>query len=131
MTLGSKYMVTKAEEAWNSIGDNPLVIISEIRRTVTEIKAWNEETSDFIQDASFDDVMNTAIRLISGDIPDSVKVGPIIVRLQAISLKFRIQYTAYMGWNKGTTDANMKKNLYRHTYEGIDRLVDALKYIGR
>lgn len=118
-------MVTKADEKWDAVGDNPLVIISEVR------KMWTESTSKFIEDEDFDEIMKTAVRLISGDIPDPAKIGPLIVKLQAVSLKFRIRYTAFMGWEKGTTDANMRKNLYRHTYEGLDRLVDSLKYLAR
>lgn len=116
-------MVSKADEYWDEVGDNPLVIISEMK------KMWTENISNFIEDEDFDTILSTAVRLIAGDVPEPAKVGYLIVKLQAISLKFRMQYTAYMGWQKGTDDANMKKNLYRHTYEGIDRLVDALKYM--
>lgn len=117
--------MSKVSEKWDEIGDNPLVIVSELN------KMWNDEVANFIEDEDFNTVLNNTIRLIAGDTPETAKVGPLIVRLQAISLKFRMQYTMFMGPLKGSTDANMKKNLYRHTYEGLDRLVDALKYIGR
>jgi len=115
---------TPVNERWDEVEDNPLVIVDSLR------KAWNEDVSDFIEDEDFDYLLNVTIKLISGDTPaDPEKIAHLLVRLQAISLKFRTQYTAYMGWQKGTTDANMKKNLYRHTYEGIDKLVDTLKWL--
>lgn len=125
-------MVTKADEKWDEIGDNPLVIISEIRKLMTKAKdAWAEETVEFLGDPDVEKVLNDVLRIISGDMPDADKVPLVMVRLEAYNIKFRDRFSAYMGPQKGTTDANLKKNHYKELYTGIDRLVDSLKYMVR
>lgn len=94
-------------------------------------KAWEKSATDFMGDEDFGKVLDTAIRIISGDIPDHAKIALVMVKLQAYCIKFRVQYSAYMGYLKGTEDANMKKNMYKELYTGTDRLVDALKYMVR
>jgi hypothetical protein len=125
-------MVSKADEKWDAIGDNPLVIISEIRTMMSEAKdKWAEETSTFLDDQDVDKVLSDVLRIISGDMPDHDKVPRVMVLLQAYNIKFRDRFSAYMGPLKGTTEANQKKNMYKELYTGIDRLVDALKYMIR
>lgn len=125
-------MVSKADEKWDEIGDNPLVIISGIREIMTEVaKKWNEELSDFIEDKAVDEVINQALTMMSDEFPDHDKIARVCARLEAFNIKFRTQFSAYMSYKKGTTDANMKKNHYKELYTGIDRLVDSLKYMIR
>lgn len=121
---------TKADEKWDSIEENPLVIISEIRRMMSEARAeWAEDLEQFLQDEDVNKVIDLVIRMIGGDIPEASKVAVICVRLEAYNVKFRSQFASYMGMKKGTTDANAKKNHYKELYTGIDRLVDSLKYL--
>lgn len=117
--------MTKAEEKWDAVGDNPLVIISEL----INIMNWIEEIDKFIEDEDFVNVLNTCARMIGGEVPEPQQVARVCVKLQAASVKFRMQYVAYMGFKKGTTDANMRKNHYKELYTGVDRLVDSLKYL--
>ncbi len=125
-------MVSKADEKWDEVGDNPLVIISEIRKMMTEAKEqWVEELSQFIEDDDVDEVMAQVVRIMNGEFPETAKIALICARLEAYNLKFRTQFSAYMSYKKGTTEANMKKNHYKELYTGIDRLVDALKYMIR
>lgn len=125
-------MVTKVEEQWNALGDNPLVIISKIKDLMMEAREkWVDEVHEFMADDDVVNVLNTAARMIAGEVPEPSKVALVLVKLEAASLKFRTQYSAYMSYKKGTTEANMKKNHYKELYTGIDRLVDALKYVAK
>lgn len=123
-------MVTKADERWDEFGDNPLVIISEIRKLMSEAeKKWHEELSEFIDDRAVDEVIGQALKMMGDDFPDHDKIARVCARLEAFNIKFRTQFSAYMSYKKGTTDANMRKNMYKELYTGIDRLVDSLKYM--
>ena len=125
-------MVSKADEKWDAVGDNPLVISSEIRKIMTEAeKKWNEELSEFIQDKAVDEVIGQALKMMNDEFPDHDKIARVCARLEAFNIKFRSQFSAYMSYKKGTTEANMKKNMYKEIYTGIDRLVDSLKYMIR
>lgn len=127
-------MVSKADEHWDAVGDNPLVIISELRNLMTDAKKndnWADELSQFIEDEDVDKVIALVLQIIDGQIPEPSKVAVICARLEAYNVKFRTQFSAYMSYKKGTTEANMRKNHYKELYTGIDRLVDSLKYLMR
>lgn len=125
-------MVNKADEKWDEVGENPLVIISEIRRHMAEAeKKWYDELSEFIEDRAVDEVIAQALEMMNDDFPDHDKIARVCARLEAFNIKFRTQFSAYMSYKKGTTEANMKKNHYKELYTGIDRLVDSLKYMIR
>lgn len=125
-------MVTKADERWDSVGDNPMVIVKEIKRMMMEAKAkWAEEVEEFLDNEHVVYALNAAVQMIAGQVPEPSKVALVVTRLEAISLMCRTQFAAYMSFKKGTTEANMKKNMYKELYTGIDRLVDALKYVAK
>lgn len=125
-------MVSKADEKWDEIGENPLIILSEVNKLMLEAKdKWAKETTDFLDDEDVKAVLKKVLEVISGDVPDHDKVPLLMVQLEAYNIKFRDRFSAYMGQLKGTTDANMKKNHYKELYTGIDRLVDSLKYMVR
>lgn len=124
-------MVSKADEKWDAIGDNPLNIVSKVRMMVAEQKTWDEELSEYIEDDDVDKVIQLVLKIISNEMPDLEKIPAMCARLEAYNVKFRTQFSAYMSYKKGTTEANMKKNHYKELYTGIDRLVDALKYMVR
>lgn len=105
--------------------DNPMVITSGIRAS------WAQETADYMDDEDFGKVLDLVTKIIAGEIPEPAKIAAVCARLEAFALKFRMQFVAYMSFKKGTTEANMKKNHYKELYTGIDRLVDALKYVVR
>lgn len=107
------------------IEDNPLVQASNLRAT------WVTESTEFMQDEDFGKVLDLVVKIIAGEIPEPAKIARVCAKLEAYALKFRNQYSAYMSYKKGTTDANMKKNHYKEMYTGIDRLVDSLKYVVR
>ena len=127
-------MVSKADEHWDVIGDNPLIIVSELRNLMEEAREnpqWIDDLSQFIEDDDVDAVMSQVVKIMNGDYPETAKIALICARLEAYNLKFRTQFSAYMSYKKGTSEANMKKNHYKEIYTGIDRLVDALKYMIR
>lgn len=107
------------------VKDNPMVITSDIRA------AWAAETADYMADEDFGKVLDLVTKIIAGEIPEPAKIAAICARLEAFAIKFRMEFVAYMSFKKGTTEANMKKNHYKELYTGIDRLVDALKYVVR
>lgn len=114
-----------SSEKSHAVSDNPLVISSNLR------KEWVEETVDYMDDEDFGKVLDIVARIISGEVPEPAKVALVCSRLEAYAVKFRMQFVAYMSFKKGTHEANMKKNHYKELYTGIDRLVDALKYVVR
>jgi hypothetical protein len=125
-------MVSKADEHWDEIGDNPLVIVSEINTMVLQAKdKWAAETVAFLDDEDVKAVLKQVLEIINGNDLDHAKVPLLMARLEAYNVKFRDRFAAYMGPLKGTTDANQKKNYYKEMYTGVDRLVDALKYMVR
>lgn len=94
-------------------------------------KKWYDELSEFIEDRAVDEVIAQALEMMNDDFPDHDKIARVCARLEAFNIKFRTQFSAYMSYKKGTTEANMKKNHYKELYTGIDRLVDSLKYMIR
>ncbi len=117
--------MSKLSEKWDRIEDNPVIMVEELRNV------WAEEATEFMEDEDYGKVLDIALRFLSGEVPDTSKIPLIMVKLEAHSIKFRVQFAAYMGFQKGTKDANMKKNMYKELYTGTDRLVDALKYMVR
>lgn len=122
--------MSKIDEKWDEIGDNPLIIISELKRLMTEAREkWVDEVDQFLQDEDVVGILNMTARMIAGEVPEPSKIALVCVKLEAAALKFRTQYSAFMSYKKGTTEANMKKNHYKELYTGIDKLVDSLKYV--
>ena len=107
------------------VEDNPLVQVSDLR------VEWAQEATDFMGDEDFGKVLDLTTKIIAGEIPEPAKIAAVCARLEAYALKFRMQYSAFMSYKKGTSEANMKKNHYKELYTGIDRLVDSLKYVVR
>lgn len=105
--------------------DNPLLDVDIVQRN----KDWIDEYDTFMSDPEFEECLTLAVKIIAKpNVPQPV-VAKLIVQLQAYALVFRARYNEYMMWRKGTTNANALKNCYRGMYEGIDRLVDSLKYL--
>lgn len=120
------------DKYWDSIEDNPMVIVSRLRGMMTEAAdKWADECSDFLSDEAIDSVLKLVLQLMDGSMPDPAKVAAMVVRLEAFNVKFRMQYNAYMSYKKGTDEANAKKNHYYSMTAGIDKLCDGLKYLAR
>lgn len=119
---------SKTDERWDQIGDNPLVIMSNLQQEVD----WLKEANDFILEEEFEKGTNAVAAIIAanGNVPQPA-VATLCVKLQALSVVYRMRYVAYMSYKKGTLEANMKKNHYKELYTGLDRLVDSLKYLVR
>jgi hypothetical protein len=81
-------------------------------------------------DDDLTEALDTVIKLISKpDVPTKA-VAPLIVKLQAQSVKFRMQAKYYMLINK-EGDAAKKKNVYMSISEALKELVDSLKYLAK
>ena len=119
-------MASKVEEHWDEIGDNPLVIMSELQKEAD----WLTEANAFVAEDEFEQGTRAVAKIVAanGNVPQPA-IAALCVKLQALSLIYRMRYNAYMSFHKGSTDANMKKNHYRSLYEGMDRLVDSMKYL--
>lgn len=103
--------------------DNPLVIADGLYRE------WAQEVKDYMQDEDLNRMLDLVVKIIANPNVPQQKVAVLCVQLEAMALKFRTQFSAYMSYKKGTTEANMRKNHYKEIYTGIDRLVDSLKYL--
>lgn len=88
------------------------------------------ETAIELQDPDLSEALNTVVKLISKpDIPAQVATI-LIVKLQAMAVKFKMQAKYYMLLNK-EGDAAKKKNIYLSLAEALKDLVDSLKYLAR
>jgi hypothetical protein len=117
--------VSRLSEKWDRIEDNPVIMTEELS------KLWAIEAEEYMADEDFGKVLDLVYRIINDGNVDIHKVPLMLVRLEAYAVKFRMRYVAYMSFKKGTDEANMKKNHYKELYTGIDRLVDALKYLAK
>jgi hypothetical protein len=106
----------------SELDDNPLVQVS-------NLKEWAEDLKEFMHDDDLSKALDLVVKIIAKPNVPQQQVATVCVELEAIALKFHLQYYAYMGFKKGTENAAMYKNMYRGAYEGIHRLVDALKYL--
>lgn len=110
----------------DEIEENPLVIVSDIENHTD----WLEDAKRFVNSKEYSEAMDLVMRVIAekGNVPQP-KVASLVARLSALSTTFRVQSVAYQSYYKGTKDANAIKNHYFAIYNGIDRLVDSLKYL--
>jgi len=96
---------------------------------ITEFNALKEE----LKDPELDAALKYVVKLIA--VPDvaQVKVGPLIVKLQALSAKFGVMGRYYETFSTGKTGTpeNKRKNLYKTMNDELDNLVAALKYLHR
>lgn len=98
----------------------------EFLSTVYEL---NETALEF-SDPDLSDALDTVIKLIAKpDVPTKA-VAPLIVKLQAQAVKFKMQAKYYMIINK-EGEAGKKKNIYLSMSEALKDLVDSLKYLAK
>lgn len=109
----------------DGIAENPLIKVDGLK------KAWAEAAKDFMDDEDFAATLDLAVKIIAKPNVPPQQVAVLIVQLQAYAVKFRVQYGAYMSYLKGTDGASARKNIYKYLYDGIENLVDALKYLVR
>jgi hypothetical protein len=103
---------------------NPLVHLDKVQDLI--------EMTDFVDDDDLREALDLAIKLIvKPHLIPSAEIPVLIVKFSAYSVQFRAEFVTYMTFKKETEDAAAKKNIYRHLYEGIDKLVDALKIMAR
>lgn len=104
----------------------PIEIVGDIMSNVDYLKDLNE----FMDDDNFEEVMKLTMKIISDPNIPPPKVATLCVRLEAYAIEFRTKFVAYQSFRKGQ-DSLHKKNMYRAIYDGLDRLVDSLKYLIR
>lgn len=99
---------------------------------LSKITEFNE-LSDNLGDEDVDKALEYIVKLIARPDVASGAVGPLIVKLQALSAKFGVLATYYMHFDKGSvnTEQGRKKNAYKTMNAELDKLVMALKYIGK
>lgn len=81
-------------------------------------------------DDDLTDALDTVIKLISKPDVPAKAVTPVIVKLQAQAVKFRMQGKYYMLLNR-EGDAAKKKNIYLSMADALKDLVDSLKYLAK
>lgn len=102
--------------------DNPLLLINEIN-----------ELSEHMELKEFHEAMDMVVKYLAKPevLPDHRKVAVTLVQLSAYAALFRVEFANYMTWKKNTTNASSYKNTYKELYQGIDNLVDSLKYLAK
>ena len=112
----------------DKVEDNPLVIMSEVQTGID----WLDDVHEIVQYKELDEALMLVAKIIAenGNVPQP-KVATVCVKLEALNVVLRTRFVEYMSSKKGTKDAAAIKNMYRTVYEGIDRLVDSLKYLVR
>ena len=102
---------------------------------VTQVSRLQDilDLNDHMQDKDFQDAVDLALTfLIAPDLPPApARVAVLMTQLSAYATLFRVQFANYMGFQKNDPDRNAKKNVYKELYQGIDNLVDSLKYLAR
>lgn len=88
---------------------------------------------EFMNDDDLDKALTAVVKLITNPEIPSAKAIPLIVKLEAIAAKMKIQASIYTTIKKGPSgsDNAMKKNIYYSASEAISKVVDALKYSAR
>lgn len=114
-----------SSERDHSVLENPLLQVDNLK------KSWAEGVKDYMDDEDLASCLDLAVKIIAKPNVPQQQVAVLCVQLEAYAVKFRLMYTGYMSYLKGTTEANMKKNHYKELYTGIDKLVDSLKYLVR
>jgi len=87
-----------------------------------------------MQDDEFQNALDLALSYLvapSDRLPNAAKVAVTMAQLSAYAALFRVQFANYMGFQKSDPDRTGKKNAYKELYQGIDNLVDSLKYLAR
>lgn len=81
-----------------------------------------------MKDEDVDLALTLLVKLIARpDVPIN-RAGPLIVQLEALSMKFKIAAKAYMVYDKAITNKE-KKNIYMSLSESLHELAGAVKYI--
>jgi hypothetical protein len=89
-----------------------------------------QQTCVEMNDDDLTDALDTVVKLIAKpDVPTKA-VAPLIVKLQAQAVKFKMQAKYYMLINK-EGEAAKKKNVYLSMSEALKDLVDSLKYLAK
>jgi hypothetical protein len=96
---------------------------------ITEFNDMHEQLSD----ETLDQALALVVKLVmKPDVP-AVKAAALIVQLQAMATKFKMQATYYkvMDVGRSGTEQYKKKNIYFSISDSLDKLVDAIKYQAR
>lgn len=107
----------------DNIDDSPLLQVSALS------VEWANGAKEFMGDEDFSKALDLVIKILAKPNVPQQQVAVVITQLQAYAVKFRTMYGAHMSYLKGTDNASAKKNLYKYFYDGIENLVDALKYL--
>lgn len=89
-----------------------------------------QQTCIELNDDDLTDALDTVIKLINKPDVPAKAVAPLIVKLQAMAVKFKMQAKYYMLINK-EGEAAKKKNIYLSMAEALKDLVDSLKYLAK
>lgn len=92
---------------------------------VTELN----ELSKYLNDPDVDYAMDKLVKLIARPNVEHRIVAPLIVNLQALSVKFNLQSKYYMLYSVDKEEKTKKKNTYASLSDGLEKLANALKYL--
>lgn len=88
------------------------------------------ETAIELNDPDLSEALDIVIKLIAKPDVPAKSATALIVQLQAMAVKFKMQAKYYMLINK-EGEAAKKKNIYLSMAEALKDLVDSLKYLAK
>ncbi|AWN04451.1 hypothetical protein PBI_GRAYSON_108 [Rhodococcus phage Grayson] len=105
--------------------------MSEIDKAAEHIVAIDEliQVEEMLDNADVSWTLSKIAHIVTKpDIP-SERAIPLMLKLQALAMQFKIKSKYYMYEGKTEKNANVKKNYYMTLADEIDKLVSVLKYI--
>lgn len=89
------------------------------------------QLDQFMDDEDIGIALRYVIQLIVNPDLDPADAGKLVVKITAMSNKFKMQAKFYMGLGKSQPDAAAKKNIYFSMAEEMKELAGSLKYLVR
>lgn len=86
--------------------------------------------SEHLNDENVDEALTVLVKLIAKPSVPVNTAAPLIVKLQALSIEFKLKAKHYMLFDKSVENKE-KKNIYMTLSESLKELSDALKYLIR
>lgn len=98
-----------------------------LAETIAKISEFNE-ISLYMKDEDIDKALEKLIEIIANPHIPAHVAAPLVVWLQALSVKFNMQAKYHMLYST-EGDRTKKKNTYLSASDGLEKLSNALKYL--
>lgn len=102
-----------------------------ILETVEIVTDELRELTEYIGDEDFTYVVKMVLKLISKPDVPAEYIEQLIVKTQALAMKMGLMALTYRTLRKSGVPERTKKDAYYTCREGLERLVDALKFVAK